>query len=589
MRHPEKPQRGGLTLRLLGGVLRGRPALTAGLVLAVLAAAGCGLIPPQLLRIFIDRHLSAGNLTGVGALAAAYVLALAAVGAADFAKGALLISAGQKLVHGLRAEMMRKLTRIESEWFARNDPGSIASRFIADADNVSGMFTDGLAGMLVDCLKIVGILLSVALFSWRLLVLALVFLPVIWLITRQFQRASLAAQKKNLEQLGRVSSHISETVRSLPMIRGYAREAFLEQIYRRRLQDNFETVETVNFYDSLYPVLVAVLKAVSVCAIVLLSGLHTVLGLSAGTAAAAIDLFAGLFAPIETLGMELQSLQRGLSGAQRIDAFDLLPEEPARDPALTAEAILARGGGRASLSLTQVGFAYQEGRPVLQDVSFDVPAGQSVTVAGRTGVGKTTLFRLIMGLLSPQQGTLTLNGVSVAAIPNREKRRLFGYVEQHFSFVPGTVLTQITLGDPAVTRQAAAQALDFVGLGETVAALPQGLDTPVDAGSAFSQGQKQLLAIARAIAADPAVLLLDEVTANLDSVTEAHVVRVLAKAGRGRTVLAISHRLTSMQQCDTIVLLEDGRVRACGAPAELAVRDEAFRRRLALEQSSWDE
>ena len=561
--------RGGLTLCTFGALLRADPLLTAGLVLSILAAACFGLIPPQLLRRILDGPLTSGDLSPLGALAAAYVLALAAVGAADFAKNVLLTTAGQRLVHRLRSAMWQKLSRVESRWFSLGDAASTTSRFLADADNVSSLFTDGLAGMAVDCLKIVGILVSIALFSPWLLALAAAFLPAIWFVTRHFKRRSLAAQVKNLEQLGRVNSHIAETIKTMPLVRGFAKEGFMEQGYAARLRGNFETLQAVNLYDAVYPAILTVLKSTAICAVVLLAGPGALPGLTIGTAAAAIELFSNLFSPLESLGMELQSIQKGISGIERIDAFAALPEEPPCDPTLTAQAVLDKNGGAASLSFADVSFAYEADEPVLHHVSFTVPTGQSVTLAGRTGVGKTTLFRLAMGLLAPDEGSVLLNGVPVRAIPNSEKRRLLGYVEQRFSFIEGTVAEQISLGDAAVSRADVQAALRFVGLEDTVAALPQGMDTPAAANAAgFSQGQQQLLAIARAIAGRPAVLLLDEVTANLDSATEARVVGVLAKAGEGRTILSISHRLTAMLRCDKLVRIENGCVAGEGTPQD---------------------
>ena len=192
-----------------------------------------------------------------------------------------------------------------------------------------------------------------------------------------------------------------------------------------------------------------------------------------------------------------------------------------------------------------------------------------------------------MGLLQPTSGRILLGGVDVYQIPNSEKRQLFGYVEQQFTFIRGTVAQQISLGDESISIKQVEEAMKFVGLHDYVMNMEHGYDTVVSQHGDFSQGQKQLLAIARAIVADPAVLMLDEVTANLDSATEARIVTVLQKAGCGRTVLSISHRITSMLNCDVIVLLEEGHIRTTGSPAAVFASHDWFGKQLQLEQSQW--
>lgn len=193
------------------------------------------------------------------------------------------------------------------------------------------------------------------------------------------------------------------------------------------------------------------------------------------------------------------------------------------------------------VELSHVTFGYDQ-RTVLSDLSFTVKAGEQVTLVGRTGAGKSTVFRLLLGLYHPREGSLTIGGVDVSQIPDQERRKCIGCVEQHFSRVPGTVLEQITLSDPQITREMAETAAKLAGLDTVIRSFPQGYDTPCT-DSMFSQGEWQLLSIARAAAADPGVLLLDEITANLDADTEARVMEALRRASEGRTVLSISHRI----------------------------------------------
>ena len=296
-------------------------------------------------------------------------------------------------------------------------------------------------------------------------------------------------------------------------------------------------MERTNFYDAIYSPVVLVLNAVVVGAVMLLSAsgnaaVLTLFGMSVGTSVAVINYISRIFEPIESLGMEIQTIQSAMAGVKRIDAFLAQPERE-QPP---ARATAARG----DVVLDHVTFGYGE-KHVLEDFSMTVKQGEQVTLVGRTGAGKSTVFRLLLGLYPPEAGTVTIGGVKVSDITDRERRTCIGCVEQHLARVPGTVLEQITLGDPAISREMARRAAELAGMDAVIRALPQGCDTLCTDGM-FSQGEWQLLSIARA-AADPAVLLLDEITANLDAETEARVLEALRRASVGRTVLSVSHRI----------------------------------------------
>ena len=280
------------------------------------------------------------------------------------------------------------------------------------------------------------------------------------------------------------------------------------------------------------------LNAVVVGTVMLLSAsgntkILTLFGMSVGTSVAVIGYISRIFAPIESLGMEIQTIQSAMAGVKRIDAFLSQPER-----------VLPGAGeteARGDVELSHVTFGYGE-KPVLLDFSMTVRQGEQVTLIGRTGAGKSTVFKLLLGLYQPEAGTVTIGGVDVSAISDRKRRTCIGCVEQHFSRVPGTVLDQITLGDPQITEEMAKNAAKLAGIDAAVQSLPEGYDTICTEGM-FSQGEWQLLSIARAAAADPAVLLLDEITANLDAETEARVLEALRRASEGRTVLSVSHRI----------------------------------------------
>ena len=543
---------------IVRGVLGKNRGKTVFLAAASLASVLLALAPPQIMREIIDRCLTPGVTDGLPRYALLYVVVVILAGAADFFQGWLLTFLGQRAIHVVRSEMMAKLTRLPARFFTENTPGQITSRVMADVSGIDELFSDGIVSMAVDSLKIFGIVVSIWIFSARLGLVALALLPLVFFITRFFRKRMYAAQVKNLEQLGRVNSHIAESVGAIFMVKLFCRERYMEEKYCRELRANYETNGRVILYDSSYAPLIQCIRAVVIAAVVLLSADQvSVLGISVGAVAATIDLMSQLLAPVEALGMEIQDIQKGLSGIGRIDEFLALPEDE-KDPSITAEKVLDTLHENGAVTFDGLRFTYDGETDVLRGISAAVAEKESVTITGRTGVGKTTLFSLVMGLLRPTEGRVCIGAFAAAAIPDSAKRRVFGYVEQSFRFVPGTVAEQISLGDPVITRERVEEVCRTVGLDESIRALPQAYDTEVTGSGVFSWGQCQLLSIARAVAADPKILLLDEITANLDSATEARVMDALQNVSGGRTVLAISHREGAVRRADRILHIENG-------------------------------
>ena len=512
------------------------PLLTAGTLLCVAASVAASLLPPLLLARVIDQLTAGLPLTFWAVLA--YFGSLALEGGFSSAQESLLVLFGQKMTHALRSEMSRKLTRLPASTLAAQNPGEVAARFSGDVDTVEALFTSGIISMVADACRILSILAVIAVKNSGLAVILLLVLPLFAVFTRHVQKRMLAAQLDNRRAVAAVSGQVPETLHNIRTIRALGLEDYRERRYDRCIGAGYAAMERTNFYDALYSPVVLVLNAVVVGIVMLLSasGDPTVLtffGMSVGTSVAVINYISRIFAPIESLGMEIQTIQSAMAGVERIDAFLGQPERTA--PA--AQPSAARG----DVELSHVTFGYGE-KEVLHDLSMTVKQGEQITLIGRTGAGKSTVFKLLLGLYPPQEGTVTIGGVPVAAITDRERRRCIGCVEQHFARVPGTVLEQITLGDPQITEEMAKRAAVLAGIDGAIQTLPQGYGTPCTDGM-FSQGEWQLLSIARAVAADPAVLLLDEITANLDAETEARVLEALRRASAGRTVLSVSHRI----------------------------------------------
>ena len=511
--------------------------LSVGTLLCAAASVLASLLPPLLLARVIDGLTGGIPLTFAAALL--YFGSLALEGVLTSAQETLLEILGQKMTHALRAAMSRKLARLPAATLSAQNPGELAARFSGDVDTVEALFTSGVISMAADACRILSILAVIAVKNAGLALILLPVLPLLAAVARHVLRRTLAAQMENRRAVAAISAQVPEALHNIRTIRALGLEDYMSARYDRRIGESYAAVEKTNFYDAVYSPVVLTLNAAVAGIVMLLSAsgdtrVLTLFGMSVGTSVAVINYISRIFAPIESLGMEIQTIQSAMAGVKRINAFLAQPER-------AAQAAESAAVPRGDVAVDHVTFGYG-GRTVLSDLSFTVKAGEQATLVGRTGAGKSTVFKLLLGLYRPEKGTVTIGGVDVSQITDRQRRSCIGCVEQHFARVPGTVLDQITLGDPRITRDMARKAARLARLDAAICAFPDGYDTRCTDGM-FSQGEWQLLSIARAAAADPAVLLLDEITANLDAQTEARVLEALRRASAGRTVISISHRI----------------------------------------------
>ena len=512
--------------------------LALGTVLCAAASVLASLLPPLLLARIIDGLTGGMPLAFTAALM--YFGSLALEGVLSSGQETLLEIFGQKMTHALRSEMSLKLTRLPASTLSAQNPGEVAARFSGDVDTVEALFTSGIISMIADACRIISIFVVIAIENAGLALLLVLVLPLQTIFTRHVQKRMLKAQLENRQAVAAISGQVPEAIHNIRTIRALGLESYMEKRYDKRIGESYAAVEKTNFYDAIYSPVVNMINVAVVGIVMLMSAsgnaqVLTLFSMSVGTSVAIINYISRIFTPIETLGMEIQTIQSAMAGVKRIDAFLAQPEReiPAED--------VSKKGPRGDVTLTHVTFGYDD-RKVLSDLSFTVKSGEQVTLVGRTGAGKSTVFKLLLGLYKPEKGTVTIGGVDVSQISDGARRSCIGCVEQHFARVPGTVLDQITLGDPSISRDMAQNAAQLAGLDSVIRTFPDGYDTPCSDGM-FSQGEWQLLSIARAAAADPAVLLLDEITANLDADTEARVLDALRRASVGRTVLSISHRV----------------------------------------------
>lgn len=524
----------------------GYAGLSLGILLAVAGAIVTALLPPWILGSIVDT-ITAGNAVPV-ALVILYFAFTVLTGLTESLREGLLTVFGQKITHALRSSMMEKYTNLTAGELTKQEPGTIVSRFVGDVDTVENLFTSGIISMFADVCKIISILVVIWLKNRGLAIVLLILLPFLYWFTRTVQKNMLKAQTENRRAVGRASGHVPETLHNIRTIHTLGKERYMEQRYDEYIAESYRAVDRTNFYDAIYSPVILILNAIVVAFVMLFSAsgnakVLTLFGMSAGTAVAVINYISQIFTPVESLGMEIQTIQSAVAGVHRINEFYALEELPERVRNLETSVAIAQE--TPFVELQNVTFAYEDdSRKILHHLSFKVYPGEQVTLSGRTGAGKSTVFKLLLGLYQPGAGKVLIQGRDAIQIPENEKRSLYGYVEQTFHRVPGTVKDQITLYDDSFTMEEVREAARIAGLDATIEQLEKGYDTPCTQ-EIFSQGQWQLLSIARAAVAKPKLLLLDEITANLDAQTEEEVLQALKRASEGRTVISISHRMNA--------------------------------------------
>ena len=531
----------GMVRNVIFDTVKKQKWLSLGIVVAVVGAVVATLIPPLILAKIVDT-ITAG--TGVSVpFVVLYFLMLALTGFLESAREGLLTVFGQKITHTLRSRLMEKFVNLTADSINQQEPGTLVSRFVGDVDTVENLFTSGIISMFADACKIVSILVVIWFQNRGLTFVLLVILPFLFGFTRHVQKNMLAAQIANRKAVGRASAHVPETLHNIRTIHCLGKENYMEERYDQYIGESYQAMERTNFYDAVYSPVILILNAIVVAIVMLLSasGNPEVLaffGMSAGTAVAVINYISQIFGPVESLGMEIQTIQSALAGIHRINEFfELEEKEPLEEKERKMQENLP------FVELQNVTFGYDE-HVVLDRLSFQVLDGDQVTLAGRTGAGKSTIMKLLLGLYKPQKGNVTIHGVPSSEIREKDRRKLFGYVEQSFHMVPGTVRDQITLYDKKISEKQVRAAAALTGLSGAIESLEKGYDT-VCTPELFSQGQWQLLSIARAAAAEPHLLLLDEITANLDAETEKEVLDALKRVSENRTVISISHRTSA--------------------------------------------
>jgi len=558
--------------------------LTLLLTVSIIASMSLQLIPAFIIRRIIDENFQNGIFEGVWLLAVWYLLVTAGTNLIAVFKVLITTILGQKILNRIRFHMAQRLSELSIKYFINTPVGDVMSRLTTDVDAINTLFSAGIINIITDLFKIAGLLVSLYIIAPQLLWLELLVIPVVFLLSKYFSKKIYTFEKKVRICVADIYTFIQEWLRGIKTVKAYAIEKDGEVKFREPLNNHLKAVTSISFYDSWFPCVMQTIRAVIIAVSVWLgakNGTPLSLALSAGTIAAVVDLVGKLFAPIEALATEFQTIQQAMAGLSRVREFASQPIE--NRPKIQQEPDFNKG-----IEINNITFAYDKIN-VLNSVSVTLIPGEKSVFVGRSGAGKTTLMNIVAGLYLPLNGTVRICGVDPYTIPPKDRRRLIGIVPQMPQIFDGTIKENITLNDDSITQDEIETAVKSVGLHDMITQLPQGYDTIIGEGEiGLSSGEVQLLSLARAIAANPKILLLDEPTSGMDAKTEQRVFEAIRLAGQGRTIFSISHRLSGIIDADRVHLMSNGKIVESGSTDELAQNNSWYSMYRKIEDASWN-
>jgi ATP-binding cassette, subfamily B, multidrug efflux pump len=593
----------GPVLEQLGSILRPWRQLLMLVAGLVLGAALLELIPPLLMRRVVDEHLTVGRADGLLGLGLLYLGATLAAAATGALAAYLTATAAEGALHALRIRLFEHLQKLPIDYYDRTPLGEVMSRCTADVEAVDTLFSTGVAKAVADLVRVVTFAVAMVLLCPPLALVSAFILPPLLAVIRFLAVNVRAAERANRAAVGVLNTQLQETLSGVEVIRAFERQELFVARFRWALRGVVAAYNRATTYAALDLPAMATLAALAT-ALLLWAGTARVFeswGISIGTLTAFILLFQRFFAPITALGDEWQTVQSALSGAERI--FELLAQPidddgksvVEREPRSNGQVATRPAEDRPSIEFRQVTFGYRPDRLVLRGISLMVQPGEHVAIVGRTGAGKSSLLALLGGLYAPSTGEVRVAGLDPRGLPVELRRRAIGAVPQMVQLFGGTVQDNLTLYDPSVGPEAVERAALIAGADRFIRTLPSGYDTPLSGGGRgggvqLSAGQRQLLALARALVGDPAVLLLDEATAAIDAASEA-TFRAALRADaltRRRAVLTVAHRLATAREADRVLVMENGRIVEQGPPDELIRQGGRFAALVELEAVGWD-
>jgi ATP-binding cassette, subfamily B, multidrug efflux pump len=550
-------------------------------VAAIVANAVLQLAPPYLTKTVIDEAIPARDLSGLGVIAALYLGAIVLGFLLEFAQTWTMQIIGQRVMFDLRMAVFGHLQKLDLRFYDRNPVGRLMTRVTSDVDVLNELFTAGVVSVFGDVFTLIGIMAMLAWMDWRLALVAFSVLPLIVIITQWFRRHVRQSYRDVRAWIARINAFLQERISGMATVQLFRREgrdfAAFDAINRAHRNANLDSV----FYYAVFYPAIELVSALAAALLLWVGGSWVLQDtLTLGALVAFLQYAQRFFRPISDLSEKFNVLQGAMASSERI--FTLLDT-----PVEIASPRDGRPARRGAIRFEHVTFAYVPGEPVLKDVSFEVRPGQRIGIVGATGSGKTTLINLLLRFYDVQEGRITIDDHDIRSLDLASLRAQFGLVLQDVHLFSGTIAGNVRLGHREISDEAVRRAVDAVHAGPFIDRLPGGLDAAVaERGSSLSVGQKQLLSFARALAADPPVLILDEATSSVDTETELLIRDALRVLMAGRTTLAIAHRLSTIQGMDSILVLHKGELREQGTHQQLLAQRGIYRRLFELQFAS---
>jgi ATP-binding cassette subfamily B protein len=542
---------------------------TALAVASLLAATLTSLAPPYLAKLAIDHGIAGRDLAVLGLAVSAFLAAALANWAASAAQTYLAGWTGERILADLRASLFSHLQRLSLGFYERNRAGVIISRLTNDVDALDQLVTEGLNSLLRNSLTLLGSATLLFVLDWRLALATLAVFPVMGVATALFRARSARAYRAVRERLALVTAALAEDIAGVRVVQAFAREQLSRERFRHVNARYREANQRTVVLNGLYFPFVDFLSAAATAVVLGYGGLLVSGGdLTVGTLFAFIGYLSNFFDPVQELSQLYNTLLSATAALDKI--MDLLEEEPqVRDhPAVRP---LPRIEGH--VRFRGVCFGYGDGPDVLHDIDLEVPAGTTVALVGHTGAGKSTLVKLLARFYDPRRGSVEIDGVDLRHVSQASLRRQLGIVPQQGFLFAGSVRDNIAFARPQAPLDEVVAAARAVGAHSFIAELEQGYDTQLgERGVRLSLGQRQLIAFARALLADPRILILDEATSSVDIGTERAIEAALRRLLAGRTAFVIAHRLSTIRGADLLVVLDHGRIVEQGSHRELLAR-----------------